>query len=267
MNKETKIKYNKGLNMYLNGISTIKISKELNISRSRFSDYLKQQGVKVNKLPHKKKINENIFEIIDTEEKAYWLGFLYADGCVASGRRSDIELSLQLSDKEHLQKFKDFIGFEGKLITDSYRCRVTFKNNKIKSDLIKLGCTPRKSLTLTFPTEDQVPKELIPHFIRGYLDGDGCIICTEKTKNVSILGTKHILENICLYSKIPKERIYTSSSKSDKIFRLELNSQNDILKFCEYIYKNSTIHMDRKFNKYKMLVEKFAVHNRNIMND
>ena len=43
-----------------------------------------------------------------------------------------IELSLQLSDKEHLQKFKIFIGFEGKLITDSYRCRVSFKNNKIK---------------------------------------------------------------------------------------------------------------------------------------
>ena len=120
MNKETEIKYNKGLNMYLNGISTTKISKELKISRSRFSDYLKQQGIKVDRLPHKKKINENIFEIIDTEEKAYWLGFLYADGCIASGERSDIELSLQLLDKEHLQKFKDFIGFEGKLIIDSY---------------------------------------------------------------------------------------------------------------------------------------------------
>ena len=54
------------------------------------------------------KYNENFFEKIDSPRKAYWLGFLYADGCIASGKRSDIELSLQLSDKEHLQKFKIF---------------------------------------------------------------------------------------------------------------------------------------------------------------
>lgn len=257
MKAETEVKYHKGLNMYLNGISTTKISKELNISRSRFSNYLKEQGIIVNKLPHKKKINENI----NTEEKAYWLGFLYADGCISSGNRNDIELSLQLSDKEHLQKFKNFIGFEGKLITDTYRCRVSFKNRKMKSDLIKLGCTPRKSLTLTFPTKEQVPKELIPHFIRGYLDGDGCVICTEKTNNVNILGTKDMLQNICLHSGITTNRIYKSNAKSNKIFRLELNSRKDILHFCGYIYNNSKIYMERKFNKYKMLVEKFAVHN------
>lgn len=251
--------------MYLNGISTIQISKELNISRSRFSDYLKKEGIIVNKLPHKKEINENIFKKIDTEEKAYWLGFLYADGCVSSGDRNDIELSLQLSDKEHLQKFKEFLGFGGKLITDSYRCRVSFKNKTIKSDLIKLGCTPKKSLTLKFPSNEQVPKELIPHFIRGYLDGDGCICCTQKTKNVNILGTKNILENICDYSKLPKERIYKSTSKSDKIFRLELNSKKDILNFCKYVYKDATIYMERKYKKYKMLIEFFADYNRNII--
>lgn len=265
MVKETLEKYNLGLKMYLDGKSTTFISKELKISRSRFSSYLKSQNIEVIKMPHKKKINENVFEKIDTEEKAYWLGFLYADGSISSGKRNDIELSLQLSDKEHLQKFKNFIGFEGKLIVDDYRCRVSFKNEKMKKDLIKLGCTPKKSLTLTFPTEKQVSKELIPHFIRGYMDGDGCIVCTEKHKSIEILGTNHILKGICYYTNIPIGRIYKTNCKSDKIFRLVCNKTRDVLNFCNYIYKDSNIYLERKFNKYKLLMKYYATHNRNVM--
>lgn len=265
MMEETLEKYNLGLKMYLEGVSTARISKELKISRSRFSSYLKNQGIKVNIMPHKKKINDDIFEKIDSEEKAYWLGFLYADGSISSGKRNDIELSLQLSDKEHLQKFKDFIGFEGKLIVDDFRCRVSFKNKKMKQDLIKLGCTPRKSLTLTFPTEEQVPKELTPHFIRGYLDGDGCIVCTEKHQSIEILGTKNILEGICLNTNIPLERIYKTNCKSNDIFRLVTNKKEDVLTFCDYIYKNSNIYLERKFKKYKLLIKYYATHGRNIM--
>ena len=264
MTEETLKKYNLGLKMYLDGKSTTFISKELKISRSRFSLYLKSQNIEVIKTPHKKKIYEDIFEEINTEEKAYWLGFLYADGYVASGKRNDVELSLQLSDKCHLKKFKDFIGFEGKLITDSFRCRISFKNKKIKQDLIKLGCTPKKSLTLKFPTEEQVPKELIPHFIRGYLDGDGCIVCTEKHRSVEILGTESMLIGICEHANISIKRIYNTNCNSDKIFRLVFNKKQDVLNFCNYIYKDSNIHMDRNFNKYTLLLEYYATHNRNI---
>ena len=66
--------------MYLKGKSTVSICKELHISRSRFSNFLKEEGVYVNPIPQKKKINERIFQNIENEEKAYWLGFIYADG-------------------------------------------------------------------------------------------------------------------------------------------------------------------------------------------
>ena len=258
MKEETFQKYMLGQEMYLNGKSTIAIGKELHLDRSALVRFMKSNGIEVERMPHKKKINEDIFEVIDTEEKAYWLGFLYADGCVSSGNRNDIELSLKLSDVHHVEKFKNFIGFEGKLITDSYRCRVTFKNKKIKSNLIKLGCTPKKSLTLTFPDENQVPEYLIRHFIRGYFDGDGSIICTDKTKAISIIGTYNMLENICELVNIPKGRIYPLNNHTDKTFRIETGSKTNILNFIKFIYDDCNIYLDRKYKKYKMLIDYFT---------
>ena len=53
------------------------------------------------------KYNENFFEKIDSPRKAYWLGFLYADGCILDQRKSKIlEITLSKNDKNHLQKLK-----------------------------------------------------------------------------------------------------------------------------------------------------------------
>ena len=116
----------------------------------------------------------NHFEKIDTEEKAYWLGFLYADGSVGS-KENKIELGLAEKDLSQVEKFKQFIGLDNKISyrknTKSYRS--SFRSQKCKQDLISQGCVPKKSLILTFPTEQQVSHSLICHFMRGYFDGDG----------------------------------------------------------------------------------------------
>ena len=74
-----------------------------------------------------------------------------------------------------------------------------------------------------------------------------------------------MLIGICEHSNIPIKRIYNSNCNSDKIFRLVFNKKQDVLNFCNYIYEDSNIHMERKFNKYKLLMEYYATHNRNIM--
>ena len=93
------------------------------------------------------------FETIDTEEKAYWLGFLYADGSVGSND-DRIELGLAERDLHHIEKFRDFIGINNKISyrekTKSYR--YAFKSQNCKQDLINKGCVPRKSLILKYPT-------------------------------------------------------------------------------------------------------------------
>ena len=254
MNKETILKYEKGKEMYLNGVSTINISKTLNISRSRFSTWLKNEGVNVSVCPQRKKINENIFKIIDTEEKAYWLGFLYADGYVGL-TDNRVELALQLSDTNHIEKFKTFLNSDCKISTNTYRSRLLIKNKVIKSSLINLGCTPQKSLTLKFPTYEKVPKELIRHFIRGYFDGDGSLCVTEKTRSIDVLGTYDFLYQLCLESGIDTSKIYVSKSKSNKVFRIVLGSRIDLYNFSKYIYDDCNIYLDRKYEKFKKLME------------
>ena len=254
MNEETILKYEKGKELYLQGKTLNQIKYELQLDPGKLSKYLKLNGVKIERLPHKKKINKNIFEVINTEEKAYWLGFLYADGYVGL-TDNRVELTLQLSDVNHIEKFKTFLNSDCKISTNSYRSRLSIKDEKIKKDLINLGCTPQKSLILKFPTDDKVPKELIRHFIRGYFDGDGSLCVTEKTKSIDILGTYDFLYQLCLESNIATSKIYVSKSKSNKVFRIVLGSRLDLYNFSKYIYDDCNIYLDRKYEKFKKLME------------
>ena len=106
-----------------------------------------------------------IFETIDTEEKAYWLGFLYADGSVGS-TDNRIELGLAEKDLRHIEKFRDFIGIKNKI---SYRAstksyRYAFKSISCKADLIKQGCIPKKSLILKFSNRKSSSKKFCKRF-------------------------------------------------------------------------------------------------------
>lgn len=256
----SKEKYEYGMELYKQGRTITSIAKELNISRPRFSSFLKENGFNPS---NKKSVKSDIFEIIDTEEKAYWLGFMYADGYVSSDRNS-LGICLQLIDTPHLEKFKDFLKYSGDVRVESNRCRVEFRDTKMKNDLIEKGCTPKKSLTLTFPNEDILPKELIRHFIRGYFDGDGCLCYTEKTLDVELIGTQSFTETVCDIIGIDKKRIYPLGRGSEAK-RIVMGGIKDIEKFLTYIYEDCHIYLDRKYDKYLKL--KIAVFNRDIKND
>ena len=139
---------------------------------------------------------------------------MYADGSISSTNNS-VELSLKGEDVEHLNKYKQFlkhsaevkIGISkcnGKIFS---RCRFCVTDKHFKTQLIKCGCHPKKSFTITFPDENIVPKQLITHFIRGYVDGDGCIsFCNVKDLKISIIGTIEFLTSIrAIYPNIFSE--------------------------------------------------------------
>lgn len=192
------------------------------------------------------------FEKIDTEEKAYWLGFLYADGSI-SLTEDKIELGLAEKDLNHIEKFKKFLGINNKI---SYRqssksYRLSFRSQSCKQDLINKGCVPKKSLILKFPTEQQVPYYLIKHFIRGYFDGDGWFTNTSNCFQVGIIGTQDFIKGFLNYIQ--------NVNKTNKIFichrekgakRYVFGAYQDVLNFLNWIYKDSSVYLDRKYEHY-----------------
>lgn len=218
-------------------------------------------------------INENYFNTIDNEWKAYWLGFLYADGCVKYKRNNKknnkleigLTMSLAIVDKEHLIKLKNSlqsdtvikekdVKLNGKIFKS---CKIGFWNKQLTEDLIRLGCVPNKSLILKFPNEDVVPKHLIRHFIRGYFDGDGCVHINidKKHCSTSFVGTEDVLTHIrdiieqetgitCAIARKDKRNqayqiMYSGVVKNELIFK--------------YLYKDCNIFLDRKFDKFNTL--------------
>ena len=192
------------------------------------------------------------FEKIDTEEKAYWLGFLYADGSVGS-KEDKIELGLAEKDLKHIEKFKTFMNINNKISyrekTKSYR--MSFRSAQCKQDLINKGCVPKKSLILNFPNENQVPKYLIRHFIRGYFDGAGWFTNTEKCFQVGIIGTENFINGFLdSIENIDKKNKIFDVHREDGAKRYVFGAYNDVLNFLNWIYKDSNIYLDRKYASY-----------------
>jgi hypothetical protein len=214
--------------------------------------------------------DETYFDVIDTEAKAYWLGFLYADGANCDKARN-VSLSLTESDaymlkllqKELKSDHKIFVkhgsGFVGKpthmlLMHSVYLC----------DSLSKQGCTPRKSLDLQFPTQAQVPTKLLRHFIRGYFDGDGSF-STNMKKNkktlsgqVSIVSSKSFCEElkrlIDAHRKIDGYVKLHRCASGKEVFYYILNGANQIIDFMDWLYKDATVYMARKRDRYRQFL-------------
>lgn len=215
--------------------------------------------------------NKDYFEKIDAPDKAYWLGFLYADGCICRVFKNDIlksmtlEISLCYEDRNHLQKFLDCLESNiqirdkiSKIGDKEYKsCRVTISCTKMCYDLINLGCTPQKTYTLKFPTEDIVPNEYMRDFLRGYFDGDGCISITDMNNKKHIVlvltGMSDMLNSVSdflLSKNIIRKYPTFQKDKRSKASSLFFHGKDTNKEILDYLYKDSNIYLDRKYNKY-----------------
>jgi hypothetical protein len=206
-------------------------------------------------------LDESYFDTIDTEEKAYFLGFLYADG-YNNINRKDVTIKLAESDKEILEKLQNLIQpgrplifinrqaerNQGKKNQDCYV--LTFHSEHLSKRLEELGVIHNKTYDLQFPTEEQIPKHLLNHFIRGFSDGDGYI-----SKDACLMvATVDFCRQLGKYLKTEYElTIYIGNPKGSKnsINRISISGAIQSIKFQDLIYKNATIYLQRKFDKYK----------------
>lgn len=206
-----------------------------------------------------KKVDTYFFDSIDTEEKAYWLGFIYADGSIS---KKCLNIKLCYEDIDHLRKFKESIKSEHKILEietntpykDNYKyCSISIVNDHLVNSLNNNGVLYRKSKILVFPTTQQVPKNLLSHFIRGYFDGDGSVYEYSKTHkgNVSFTGTENFLNGILnTFKSFLKTKTYVRKYKNKDIYDLKFGGMNIFYSIYLYLYKDATIYLDRKKNKF-----------------
>ena len=264
------------INDYKAGLSTIQIGEKYKTNRHRVSKVLNLYGIKVINHQNISKFDESIFDVIDTEEKAYWLGFIFADGYIASlpddknkKVKYSFEISLKGSDSEHLHKFNIFmkhnkdnvkistVTCEGK---KCIRCRWGITNKHLWEVLFNYGCTPRKSNTLQFPKLSIFQSsDLIRHFIRGYFDGDGCISYCYSSKSkdkvspiCEFLGTEQFLKTIQEYLNITSYINTDKRMDNTKVLKFSPNSARELL---NYLYNDCTIYLDRKFKRAQFFMQ------------
>lgn len=216
--------------------------------------------------------NEKYFDIIDNENKSYFLGYLFADGNNYRKDSYKISLGLHEKDKHILDSFnqelkynrplqivekRKFIVNDKEYITNKQYRLIIF--SKYMSNVLNdYGMIERKGSKLIFPN---IPKEFINSFIRGYFDGDGYLgsylpkgRITPKYR-IYILSSYEFLDYL---SKFIKSELNINSSI--KLFngysKLFIGGNNQVKIFCDFIYKNSDLKLNRKYETYnKMLLD------------
>lgn len=230
------------------------LGREFGVSYSTIRNLLKRKGIKTEGNKHNFPRDEFYFKNIDSKEKAYWLGFLYADGCVHSNSN---EISITLKDRDHLEKFRKAIKSNNK-IGESIDKRFSsmpkiyhfsIKDKQLKSDLIKWGCVPNKSLSLT--KIPNIPRDFVSHFIRGYFDGDGSLHWLNGTKNfrISFVGTAPFLKDI---QKELGLSLSLGQQEGNKSKYFQVAGRKQVPMILDYIYKDSdeNIRLTRKYKNY-----------------
>lgn len=258
--------YDRAIKLYGNGQTLNKISYDLLVTPQGLSKGLKKKEIEMRTYSdsnRKYKRNSEYFDNINTPNKAYVLGLIYADGNNYIYRKKHcLTISLQEDDYELLERVRQELEYEGSLrLSPLHDKNPNYKNHYILSivdihlceQLKKIGVVERKSLVLEFPTF--LRPDLIRHFVRGYFDGDGSnfydytnnkmIACVTGTREF-ILSLSKILESIYVNHSIA----HPKQSKDSNTYVLKTNANLSSFKFLSWIYQDCDIKMQRKYQRY-----------------
>lgn len=247
--------YKKISEEYLNNISLKNLANKYNISQWTLLARFKKLGIRKTT---KRSLDENSFSQFN-RESCYWAGFLAADGWINDKYYLSSELSI--IDKNHLEKLKLFLQSNAdikereKVCFNKLHnyCSVQFNSVNLVNNLKEnFNLTNNKSLTLAPP--DKIPQNLIRHFIRGYIDGDGSIgWCKYNNKPRLIIcsGSKLLLEWMqnSIRNNIETGNPKISQRKNANTYVLEYKGKQ-VFSILEWIYYDSTTYLDRKYSLY-----------------
>ena len=252
-------------------MSTTKISETFGVSDTTINTILRNNNCTTFELTglrnRKYGVDDNYFEKIDSHTKAYILGVFYSDGYLVIEGKGTKRIGLDVADVEWLQGISDELKSEAPLYKTAKQHikRLKISSPKMYEDLIKLGCVPNKSLTVKFPTEEQVPKEFLSSFILGLIDGDGSIgIYKRKVKNkyyyteyrVTLTKTKELLEGVQKFLGVEHLKLSQRFPERGKNnYTLTISGINNVAEALKKIYANAPdICLKRKYENYQFIM-------------
>lgn len=266
---EYKFDYSKEeiVQMYVDGKSSAEIGDIIGGSGATVLNYLKDFSVDIRsaeEVNRKYEIDFNFFDKIDTPEKAYILGLIYADGCSESSKKSVITIALTESDSYLLEQIRDLIYpnkdrplyyKETKHNNGRDMSYLSISSITLVEQLQRWGVHDRKSLTLKRPNFEL--GELESHFIRGYFDGDGTVTTQNRW---AFIGTEDFItwlqDTLVEEIGIKRNKILHKKGHHPNTVNIEYGSKQDFLNLYLYMYKDATIYLKRKKEKFESQLPK-----------
>ncbi|CCH02010.1 hypothetical protein FAES_4010 [Fibrella aestuarina BUZ 2] len=254
---------------YEEGVTLTSLSKKYKVYIESLKRLLIERGVVLRTIsqaqsirtagrPSQKRytLDESFLDVIDTEVKAYWLGFMYADGY--NGEYANkVVLSLQARDRPILERFARELDTDRplyfrKVSRGQSQFSLSFSNKHLSKRLAELGCHQAKTFTTTFP--DWMPDVLLPHFIRGYIDGDGCIqskFGADRNSRICVIQALGSTAFITRFADVIRVNCEVGGSfvdhpKSPGIIRYDVSGRLQVCRVLAWLYKDATIYLNRK---------------------
>lgn len=240
------------------------VGEKFNISHPLVVKALKGVSKYPKTLVFNPNLKEDYFENIDTEDKAYFLGFIIGDGNVFTeyqkiGYSAMISITVNEEDICILESFNRQIGVNTTIGNDGRGARqAVVRSNKIANDLEKYGIVPRKTFKTYLPTD--IPDIFMKDVIRGICDSDGSIGAQPLASNpnkfnhwISFCGTKKLMSDISDYcynnlDLTHKSTVYEYADKS--LSETKFKNIKDMHTVGMWMYDNSHFYLPRKKNNF-----------------
>jgi hypothetical protein len=228
---------------YQKGEGVLAIAKRFHVRHGSVSALLKGRGISLRTHLRGITCNDAYFHEIDTEEKAYWLGFITADGHITTDNRIGIHLASR--DVHHLYKFKEALNAAQTVSQNERDCKFVICSPQMVADLASHGILPRKTGS-TKPA--QVAPELERHYWRGVIDGDGYI--SKDGERLTLVGDYEVILQFQAFTLAKSPQMKACISRKENIYQIQLYGKV-ARKMLELLYSGASVYLERKYERVK----------------
>jgi hypothetical protein len=242
------------VNLYLSGVSAEDASRRYNCKWWHCTNELKRRGISRHGVQRKYKTDDHYFDVIDNESKAYWIGFISADGNICENA---LQINLSEIDKDHLYKFLKEISPTRPICLSAARsyhgkkyntALLKIRSNHLINTLIGYGINRRKSLTLS-PCLDKIPEHLTRHYWRGVFDGDGGISRNNKYPQKLRIDFVGSMDMVNAFHKFVGgfDNNNASIRKMSNIYTVCYCKKQSVINILSALYRDANVFLDRKY--------------------